>query len=100
MESKPRDTGGEFSGPLPLVVLVTAERPRMVAEASPPAADAHEQMANSEFATSIPRYRVAAPQQCRTCALSAASNIGNKRPAVRQGSFDGHPWLPINMVRR
>jgi len=25
------------------------------------------------------------------CVLAAASNIGNERPAVRQGSFDGHP---------
>jgi len=23
--------------------------------------------------------------------LAAASNIGNERPAIRQGSFDGHP---------
>ncbi len=47
------DTGGEFIGPLPLVILVAAEGPITVAEASPPAANAHEQMANSEFATSV-----------------------------------------------
>jgi len=47
------DTGGEFSGPLRLVILLAAEGPRTVAEASPPAADAHERMANSEFATSV-----------------------------------------------
>ena len=57
MESKPTDTGGEFSGPLPLIILVAAEGPRTVAEASPPAADAYEQMANSEFATSVPTFR-------------------------------------------
>ncbi len=36
------------------------------------------------------------------CVLAAASNIGNERPAVRQGSFDGHPWpwLLINILRR
>jgi len=34
--------------------------------------------------------------------LAAASNIGNERPAVRQGSLDGHPWpwLLINRLRR
>jgi len=34
--------------------------------------------------------------------LAAASNIGKERPAVRQGSFDGHPWpwLPSNVLRR
>ena len=30
-------------------------------------------------------------QHRRTCVLVAASNIGNERPAVRQGSFDGQP---------
>jgi len=61
MNSKPKDTGGEFSGPLSLVIQVAAEGPRTVAEASPPAADAHEQMANSEFATSVPKDRVHTP---------------------------------------
>ncbi len=53
MSVKRTDTGGEFSGPLPLVILLAAEGPGAVAEASPPAADAHEQIANSEFATSV-----------------------------------------------
>ncbi len=44
------------AAPLSLVILVAAEGSRTVAEASPPAADAHEQMANSEFATSIPTF--------------------------------------------
>jgi len=53
MESKPSDTGGELSGPLPLVILVAAEGPRTVVEAGLPVADAHEQMANPGFATSV-----------------------------------------------
>jgi len=47
------DTGGGFSGPLPLVILLAAEGPRTVAETIPPAADAHERIANSEFAASV-----------------------------------------------
>jgi len=33
---------------------------------------------------------------CRAAMVAAPS-----RPAVRQGSFDGHPWpwLPINVLR-
>jgi len=50
------NTGGEFSVPLPLAVLLAAEGPRTVAEASLPAADAHEQMANPEFATSVTSF--------------------------------------------
>ncbi len=36
------------------------------------------------------------------CVLAAVSNVGNERPAVRQGSFDGHPWpwLPISVLGR
>ena len=44
-------SGGELSGPLPLVIQVAAEGPRTVVEAGLPVADAHEQMANPGFAT-------------------------------------------------
>ncbi len=41
------------AAPLPLGILVAAKGRRTVAEASPPIADAHKQMANPEFATSV-----------------------------------------------
>ncbi len=54
----PRTLVANSAAPLPLVILVAAEGPRTVAEASPAATDAHEQMANSEFATSVPTFRI------------------------------------------
>jgi hypothetical protein len=47
------DLVANSAAPLPLGILVAAKGRRTVAEASPPVADTREQMANSEFATSV-----------------------------------------------
>ncbi len=57
MNSKPRDTGGEFTGATPSGPQVAAKGPRMALKARLPTFAAHEQTGNSEFATSVPRDR-------------------------------------------
>jgi len=47
------DTGGEVGGSAAAGHPGSRQRAGTVAEASPPAADDREQMANSEFATSV-----------------------------------------------
>ncbi len=55
MDSKPRDTGGEFTGWASAGQQRAAKGSRTDAEASLSAFNTHEQTANSEFATSVPR---------------------------------------------
>jgi len=47
------DTGGEFTGWASAGQRRAAKGPRTDAKADPPASNAHEQTANSEFATSV-----------------------------------------------
>jgi len=61
MNSKPRDTGGEFSGTATTVIWVAAKGPITVAKARPAASNDREQTANSGFVTSVPRDRVHTP---------------------------------------
>jgi len=53
MESKPRDTGGEFTGWDSAGQRGAAKGSKTDAEASLSAFNAHEQTANFEFATSV-----------------------------------------------
>ncbi len=75
MESIPGDTGGEFTGWASAGERRAAKGSRTDAKADPVGSNAHEQTANSEFATSTPGFRVHTPRPQHS-ALQARSQQG------------------------
>jgi len=84
--------------PLPCASLVVAEGPGTVAEASPPAADAHERMANSEFATSVGSFdgqvSGAAPATTRSSLVVIGAGDGGPTSQSHSTCFELEPMPP------